>query len=66
MKRGNERAILVLAWTVPITFGVLAIGAVVRDRQLSGEAFGMLAAVLGGITAGVFTSKNNNRRDNNE
>ena len=62
----RDRAILVLAWTVPIAFGVLAIGAVVRDRQLSGEAFGMLAAVLGGITAGVFTSKNNNRRDKDD
>lgn len=62
----RDRAILVLAWTVPVTFAVLAVGAVVRDRQLSGEAFGMLAAVLGGIVAGVFTSKSNQRREKDE
>ena len=66
MKRGNERAILILAWSVPLTLAVLAVGAVVRDRELSGEAFGMLAAVLGGITAGVFTSRSNQRRDKDE
>lgn len=58
----NHRAALVLAWTVPLTFGVLAVGAVVRGQPLTGEAFGFMAAILGGIVAGTYTMKNNDKK----
>ena len=54
----RNRAILILAWTVPLTFGTLSIGAVIRGQQLSGEALGIISAVCGAIAAGVFTVRN--------
>jgi hypothetical protein len=55
-----NRPALILAWTVPLTFGVLAVGAVVRGQPLSGEAWGAIAAILGAIVAGTYTVRNNN------
>jgi drug/metabolite transporter (DMT)-like permease len=55
-----RRPALILAWTVPLTFGVLAVGAVVRGEPLSGEAWGAIAAILGAIVAGTYTVRNNN------
>jgi hypothetical protein len=56
----RNRAILILAWTVPLTFGVLAVGAVIRQEALTGEAYGFMAAILGAIVAGTYTVRNNN------
>ena len=50
-----RRAIIILAATVPLTFGTLAVGAVWRGAELGGEAWGAIAAILGAIVAGVFT-----------
>ena len=55
-----KRPALILAWTVPLTFGVLAIGAVVRGEPLSGEAWGAIAAILGAVVAGTYSVRNNN------
>ena len=57
-----RRPALILAWTVPLTFGVLAVGAVVRGQPLTGEAFGFMAAILGAIVAGTYTMKNNDKK----
>jgi drug/metabolite transporter (DMT)-like permease len=57
---------LILAWTVPLTFGVLAVGAVVRGQPLSGEAWGAIAAILGAIVAGTYTVRNNNDKGGKE
>lgn len=57
-----RRPALVLAWTVPLTFGVLAVGAVVRGQPLSGEAWGAIAAILGSVVAGTYTMKNNDKK----
>lgn len=54
-----KRPALILAWTVPLTFGVLAVGAVVRGQPLTGEAWGAIAAILGAIVAGTYTVRNN-------
>lgn len=54
-----KRPALVLAWTVPLTFGVLAVGAVIRGQPLTGEAWGAIAAILGAIVAGTYTVRNN-------
>ena len=61
-----RRPALVLAWTVPLTFGVLAVGAVVRGQPLSGEAWGAIAAILGAIVAGTYTVRNNNDKGGKE
>ena len=61
-----RRPALVLAWTVPLTFGVLAVGAVVRGQPLSGEAWGAIAAILGAIVAGTYTVRNNNDKEGKE
>lgn len=61
-----RRPALVLAWTVPLTFGVLAVGAVVRGQPLSGEAWGAIAAILGAIVAGTYTVRNNNDKKGDE
>jgi drug/metabolite transporter (DMT)-like permease len=55
-----KRPALILAWTVPLTFGVLAVGAVVRGEPLSGEAWGAIAAILGAVVAGTYSVRNNN------
>ena len=57
-----NRPALILAWTVPLTFGVLAVGAVVRGQPLSGEAWGAIAAILGSVVAGTYTMKNNDKK----
>ena len=61
-----KRPALILAWTVPLTFGVLAVGAVVRGQPLSGEAWGAIAAILGAIVAGTYTVRNNNDKKGDE
>ena len=61
-----NRPALILAWTVPLTFGVLAVGAVVRGQPLSGEAWGAIAAILGAIVAGTYTVRNNNDKKGDE
>jgi hypothetical protein len=62
----RNRPALILAWTVPLTFGVLAVGAVVRGQPLSGEAWGAIAAILGAIVAGTYTVRNNNDKGGKE
>ena len=62
----NNRPALILAWTVPLTFGVLAVGAVIRDRPISGEAWGAIAAILGAVVAGTYTIKNNDKGGKDE
>ena len=62
----RDRAILILAYTVPVTFGTLSVGAVVRGQQLSGEALAIVSAVCGAIAAGVFTTQSNRRDKKDE
>ncbi len=62
----RNRAILILAYTVPLTFGTLSIGGVIRGQQLSGEALGIISAVCGAIAAGVFTVSTNNKGGKDE
>ena len=61
-----KRPALILAWTVPLTFGVLAVGAVVRGQPLSGEAWGAIAAILGAVVAGTYTVRNNDDKKGGE
>ena len=56
----KNRPALILAWTVPLTFLVLAAGAVIRDRPISGEAWGAISAILGAVVAGTYAVRNNN------
>ena len=60
----NNRPALILAWTVPLTFGVLAVGAVIRGQPISGEAWGAIAAILGAVVAGTYSIKNNDKGGN--
>ena len=62
----KNRPALILAWTVPLTFTVLALGAVIRDRPISGEAWGAIAAILGAVVAGTYTIKNNDKGGKDE
>ena len=60
----NSRARLVLAWTVPLTFGGIIVGKTLNDRAvIDATVAGGLIAILGTIVAGVFNTANRNNDD---
>jgi len=47
------RPAIILAWSVPLTFTILAIGAAFRGEALSSEAWAGITAILGGVVGAV-------------
>ena len=47
------RPAVILAWSVPLTFTILAVGAAFRGEALSSEAWSGITAILGGVVGAV-------------
>jgi F0F1-type ATP synthase assembly protein I len=56
--------IILLASSVPVAFGLVILGAALRDRVLPGEISGGLIALLAGISASTFAFYG--RKDNDD